>query len=196
MKKNIVYIVMSLLFSLILVFSSCNGNGDTTTPTTTTTTTPTDNGSSIDLTGKIDSAGVLQEDIVVTSDNGVAVLTITKGTKATDSSGNPLSSISIITIESPPMPESCYPYLGLAYNIGPNGATFDKPATLAFTYDPNLLDWTTMDEYNPVVSYYTPEEIWYSMEIDSDFQNYTHSTEIEILGIFALEFMGFGGPVS
>ncbi len=39
----------------------------------------------------------------------------------------------------PPTPPEDFSVIGLVYDFGPNGATFDPPITLTITYDPALI---------------------------------------------------------
>jgi len=50
--------------------------------------------------------------------------------------GEPLSEISITEMEEPPVPPEDSSIIGLTYDLGPDGATFDPAITLTFTYDP------------------------------------------------------------
>ena len=74
--------------------------------------------------------------------DGNVEFTVNKGTTGLTAEGEPLSEITITEMEDPPdLPEGAN-VIGLAYDLGPDGATFDNPiplpATLSFTY--NLAD--------------------------------------------------------
>jgi len=71
------------------------------------------------------------------SEDSRAKLTIDKGIVGKTKYGLPLSSLSIVPMERSPSPPAQAVIIGLAYDLGPDGATFDPPATLTFTYDPD-----------------------------------------------------------
>ena len=79
--------------------------------------------------------------VTVTSEGGIAALTIQKGTIAKDAVGNPLSEVRINkqhTIPSPPPGVIQGEITGIkyAYNLEPDGATFNPPVTLSIKFDP------------------------------------------------------------
>jgi len=45
----------------------------------------------VELSGKVDTAGILLEDVDVISGDGIAILHLAKGTKALDAQGLPLA---------------------------------------------------------------------------------------------------------
>jgi hypothetical protein len=47
----------------------------------------------------------------------------------------PLSEVSIIEMAEPPAPPADTDVIGLTYDLGPDGATFNPPITITFTYD-------------------------------------------------------------
>ena len=79
--------------------------------------------------------------VTVTSEDGIAELTIKKGTIAKDAVGNPLSEVRIDkqhTIPLPPPGVIRGEITGIkyAYNLEPDGATFNPPVTLSIKFDP------------------------------------------------------------
>ncbi len=85
----------------------------------------------------ISSSGEILETIEATSEDGTLTLTVHEGTIALDKDDNPLISLEAEVDESPPDPPEDAHIIGLAYNFGPAGATFDPPITLTQSYDPN-----------------------------------------------------------
>jgi len=111
------------------------GGGGTPPPTTTELT------SSLFGTTKtlnISNDGKIQEAIAATSADDLLTVTLPAGTIAKDKNGNPLSSLEAAVV-SPPSPPKDAHIIGLAYDFGPDGATFDPPITLTWKYDPNSL---------------------------------------------------------
>jgi len=85
------------------------------------------------------SQGVFTESFTLESDYGDLVLLIPEGTIAKTEAGQPLSSISIIREVSPPSLPKDKAFVGFPFDLEPDGATFDPPITVTFTYDPNKL---------------------------------------------------------
>jgi len=136
----------------------------------------------------ISSEGKIQETIEATSEDGMLTLTIPKGTIALDEDGNPLESIEATIDESPPDPPEGAHIIGLAYNFKPDGATFDPPITLEYTYDPDALPEGVAEE-DLVLAYYDEDTgKWVELECVVDTENNTitasvsHFTTIAIIG--------------
>ena len=87
------------------------------------------------LGAKTDTSGVFTKDVTTESGDGECQLTINKGTKALNKSGNRLPSILIIVAKYPPAPPANANAIGRVYDLKPSGATFDPPLTVTLTYD-------------------------------------------------------------
>jgi hypothetical protein len=72
----------------------------------------------------------------VASDDLRVKLTIKSGTYALNKMGQRLISITITKMQDPPPPPEDAHIIGLAYEFGPSGATFDPSITVTFKYDP------------------------------------------------------------
>ncbi len=124
--------------------------------TTTTTVTPPE--IETDLFGteesfETDSDGEIQETVEATSEDGALTLTIPEGTIARDENGDPLETLEAALDESPASPPEDAAVIGLAYDFGPDGATFDPPITITFSYDPDALPDGVAEE-DLVIAYY------------------------------------------
>jgi len=106
-----------------------SGGGGAPTPTPTVVAV-----GSVDLTANTDAEGNTTVDITLSSSDGDVTIVILKGTKVLDAQGNPLSSIEIIVLHTPPPPPG-YVLVGPAYDCRPEGATFDPALNLTFAYD-------------------------------------------------------------
>ena len=102
---------------------------------------------------RISYSGELQETIEVTSDDGMLTLTIPEETLALDEDGNRLETLEVTINETPPDPPEDAHIIGLAYDFGPDGATFDPAITLTFSYDPEALPEGVAEE-DLVLAYY------------------------------------------
>ncbi len=84
--------------------------------------------------------GVFTHRITILSADELSQLTIAKGTLGLTGDSFPLSEISIIPMAEPPYgpPEGAI-IIGTVYDIGPDGATFDPPIFLTFTYKEHMI---------------------------------------------------------
>ena len=91
----------------------------------------------IDVSDIVGSDGVFTEDVTTESEDGKVELIINEGTEGLTKEGEPLEEITIIEMEDPPdLPEDSNA-IGLTYDLGPDGATFEPPIALSFAYDPD-----------------------------------------------------------
>ena len=100
---------------------------------------------------RISRTGEILKTIEAISEDGMLTFTIPKGTIALDKDGNRLGSLEAAVDESPPArPEDAY-IIGLAYDFGPDGATFSRisgkltPST-AVTTSPNSMPASSAGE--------------------------------------------------
>ena len=105
----------------------------------------------------IDDEGEIQETIIATSEDENLDLTIKEGTTALDEDGDPLSWLWADVDPSPPDPPEDASIIGLAYDFGPDGATFDPPIKLEYTYDPDDVP-EDVAEKDLVIAYYDEED--------------------------------------
>ena len=107
-------------------------------------------------TYSISDQGEILNTITATSADGNLTLSIPDGTIALDKYGNRLSSLTVDVDPSPPSPPKGVHVIGLAYDFEPNGATFDPPITLEYTYDPADIPQGLAEE-DLVLAYYNEE---------------------------------------
>ncbi len=89
-----------------------------------------------DVSDFVSADGTFTETVVAESFDGKCELTIDEGTKGLTQEGTPLTEIAITEIEGPPAPPENCDTIGLTYDFKPDGATFEPPITVNFTYDP------------------------------------------------------------
>jgi predicted GH43/DUF377 family glycosyl hydrolase len=90
-----------------------------------------------DVSDVVTGEGVFTEEVTAESEDGVCELSIEEGTIGLTEEGEPLSEISMVEMEEPPAPPEDSNVIGLIYDFGPDGATFDPSITLTWSYDPN-----------------------------------------------------------
>ncbi len=127
-------------------------------------------------TFSISETGEILETITATSEDGMLTITILEGTIALDKDGNPLSSLTANVDPSPPPPPSHI--IGLAYDFGSDGASFDPPITLAWSYDPDALPEDVVEEDLVVECY--PKEIGEWEECISSVDTITHTITVSV----------------
>ncbi len=78
-------------------------------------------------------------DATAKSVDGKVKVSIPRNTIAAKEDGKRLYSITINNTEAPASPPAETKYVGLTYDIGPDGATFNPPIDLTFTYNESLV---------------------------------------------------------
>jgi ZU5 domain. len=73
------------------------------------------------------------------SHDGNASVTIPSGVLGYTASGSPLFAITVVPVSTPPSLPSDVKGLGLYYDFGPSGSTFNGPITITLTYNPSRL---------------------------------------------------------
>ena len=79
------------------------------------------------------SAGIVQNGMIVSATDGLSSVSIAKGVKALDANGQPLGSVTIrTTTDVPSSGSSAFSFAGHAVEMGPAGATFSPAIPLTF----------------------------------------------------------------
>jgi len=134
----------------------------------------------------ISEDGEIQETIEATSEDGNMTLTIEEGTIALDVDGDPLESLAADIDPSPPDPPEDAHVIGLAYDFGPDGATFDPPITLEYTYDPDDLPEGIAEEDLVLAFYDEKAGEWVELDCVVDTENNTITADVEHFTTFAI----------
>ena len=143
----------------------------------------------IEASFRISSTGEILETIEATSEDGMLTITIPEGTIALDKDGKRLASLEMAVDESPPDPPEDAHIIGLAYDFGPDGATFDPAITLTWSYDPDALPEDVAEE-DLVIAYYDEDAgRWVELDCVVDTVNniitasIAHFTTFAIIGV-------------
>ena len=105
---------------------------------------------------------------------------------ALDGEGNPLTDVEFVAAESVPDPPEDASIIGLPYQLGPDGATFDPPVTMTWSYDPaDIPDGVAEEEL--VIAYYGEGAgEWQELEFEVDPESDTLSAYIDHFSTFAV----------
>jgi len=134
----------------------------------------------------IDSSGIVQETAEFTSPTGELTITIPEGTMALDEEGEPLTGLTAETMDDPPPPPEDGTVIGLAYDFGPDGATFDPPLSLTFTYDPDSLPEGVSEE-DLVIAFYDEDAAeWVNLVCVVNTDTNTITASVSHFGCFSL----------
>ncbi len=119
------------------------------------------------------------------SEGGVLNLIVPEGTTALDEEGKPLTSVEFIINGNPPIPQEAS-IIGQAYDVAPDGATFDPPVILAWNYESAYLP-VGIDEENLSIAYYDENTSeWVALESEVDPGDTIITTLVNHLTTFAI----------
>ena len=144
----------------------------------------------------ISPSGEILETIEATSEDRTLTLTIPEGTIALDKDANPLISLEADIDTSPPPPPKDASIIGLAYNFGPDEATFDPPITLTWSYGPNDIPEGVAEEDLVLAWYDEAANKWVELDCIVDTENNTITASIEHFTTFAMIDMVTSAPGS
>ena len=98
------------------------------------------------------------------SEDKIISITIPDGVTALDGEGNPLTDVEFVAIESVPDPPEGVGIVGPFYQLGPDGATFDPPVTLTWSYDPADIPTGVAEEELGIAYYDEDAARWQELE--------------------------------
>ena len=139
-----------------------------------------------DVSDIIGSDGVFTGGIAAESEDGKCVLTINAGIKGLTRGGRSLEQIALVEMETPPDPPEDSNVIGLAYDLGPDGATFDPPIDLTFSYDESLIPEGVTEENLVVALWDSETDEWVELVCVIDPENNTITAEVSHFTIFSI----------
>jgi len=140
----------------------------------------------IDVSGFVSADGTFTETVVIESVDGECELTINEGTTGLSGEGDPLVEIAVTEMQYPPAPPENSHIIGLTYDLGPEGATFDPAITLTWSYDPDTLPEGVTEE-NMVLAYYDKDAgEWVELPSTVDTVNRTITASVSHFTTFAI----------
>lgn len=168
----------STTWTFNVVLADTTGGGGAAPPAATSIPLPAGTTS---LSGIINSNGLLLQGTVARSDDALCTLNLNQGTKALQSNGQAISQLTAAKMTSPPAPPAAATIIGPAYDFGPAGATFDPPATLAFSFNPLQLPIGA----SPTIAWWDGNQ-WVPRDSTIDTEAGTISAAIEHFTSFAV----------
>jgi len=119
-------------------------------------------------------------------EDGACAVGIPANTTARDADQNPLPAIEILPVEDiPTLPEHTN-IIGLAYDFGPDGATFDPAIIIRMEYDPELLPEGVSEEDLAIAYYDTETDTWIELECEVDVENNVIIASAQHFTVFAV----------
>lgn len=141
------------------------------------------------VTQVVTAEGVFTKTTTFKSADGKANIIIPKGTQGKTKEGEPISGIYITQVLAPPAPPENTGFIGLTYDLEPDGATFDPPITIRFSYNPNWIPEGLGPE-NLTIAYYDEDaEKWIQLDAEDitiDPDNNTISAKISHFTYFSV----------
>ena len=139
-----------------------------------------------DLSDYVDWHGMIINTVFARSADYICTVKLYEGTKARDIESNPLKEISIVEAEDPlsPPPDDC---IILAYDITPNGASFEPSAIISILYDGFQIPGGVNEEELVIASWDEAIGEWIDLEdITVNPSTHTITAPIYHLSIFAV----------
>ncbi len=140
----------------------------------------------LQLNGKVDDSGKFTAPVSVSSPSGEASLAIDAGTIGLMADRMPLAALSITPVASPPPLPTGSNAIGLMFDLGPNGAVFDKPVTITLKYDPSRLAAGASEAGLVIAWYNMANNSWVELQGTVDTVNKTISASVTHFTVFTV----------
>lgn len=139
---------------------------------------------------RVDPDGVMTRQVICESFDGLLTLTLNVGNRALTRYGSPLRWIGMFYLKEAPSPPRGAFLISYVYDLQPDGATFDRPKTVAYSYDPGHIP-LHLDEQDLVIAQYdtgTGEWILLETEVDTEARIVTaRISHFSALAVFAYD---------
>jgi len=112
------------------------------------------------------------------SPDAKAAVTIQSGTVGHSQQGTPLSEITVMEKQNPPSPPEDAEFIGLVYDFGPEGASFDQAVTIRLIYDHAQLP-EGVSEKNLIIAVWDDQlQEWVQLDTTVDSLNNVLTAEV------------------
>jgi len=112
----------------------------------------------------VTSSGKFAQDVIAKSADSKVTLNIPTGVIGKTSAGGPLTRLDITPMDIPPAAPADKSIIGLAYDFGPAGATFNPPITVTFSYNPANIPAGVNEKDMTIAFYDTVKGAWVVLE--------------------------------
>ena len=120
------------------------------------------------------------------SNDELLTIAIPEGTMVMDEEDELLSSLELVVDETPLMPPPMSGIVGLPYNLGPSGTTFNQLITITLSYDPADIPLRTGEE-DLILAYYDEDAgEWVELSSVVDTANSTVTALVDHFTTFAI----------
>ena len=123
---------------------------------------------------------------VVNSDDSDVSLSFAKGVLARTTDDNALKSIKIVVIDSPAAAPSGSQFIGLVYEMTPDGATFSPGITLTIFYDPATLPEGIDPNSLKIAVFNTTTSAWETLQSTINKADSSITATIEHLSVYTI----------
>ena len=140
----------------------------------------------VDMSAVIDETGVISEDITkVVPQGGQAKIEILQGSRALIAEGEALREISVQQLSEVPAPPHLV-VVGPAYNLGPDGATFEPAMKLSVGYCTGCCKEAGVAEEDLLIACYDEKEGWVELESKVDTEKRVVFARVDHFSQFAV----------
>ena len=120
------------------------------------------------------------------SEDEMLHIVVPEGTIVLDKDGEPLTGLELIINETPLPPPPEANIVGLTYDLGPDGISFDQAITITCSYDPYEIPLEVAEEELVIACYDEDAGEWLVLPSVVDVVNNTVTTLVDDLSIFAI----------
>lgn len=120
------------------------------------------------------------------SADGRAAVTFQQGTIGVTREGTPLSEIVVTEKNNPPPPPADSAVIGLVYDFGPDGASFDQPVTIRLSYNQAQLPENVAEKNLIIVVWDSQLQEWTRLESKVDTVNNIITVEVTHFSLYSI----------
>ncbi len=132
------------------------------------------------------TAHFTSETRVFTSPDDTIEIVVPGDTIALDGEGNPLSGIDFLALNGSSYPDENASIVGVPYHLAPDGATFDRPVSLTWSYVSDAIPEGLAEENLVLAIYDENDGKWQELEFDIDSGENVLTAYIDHFSTFAL----------
>ena len=132
------------------------------------------------------TAHFTSETRVFTSPDDTIEIVVPGDTTALDGEGNPLSGIDFLALNGSSYPDENASIVGVPYHLAPDGATFDRPVSLTWSYSSDVIPGNLAEENLVLAIYDEQDDRWQELEFETNCEENFLTAHIDHFSTFAL----------